>query len=274
YIAVVMVIAGLGFRIAAVPFHFYAPDVYQGTPTVAAAMLAFVPKVAGFVALMRVLGYLGMGHSGLVLGVTVPVIFYILAAVTMTLGNILALLQDNLKRMLAYSSVAHAGYMLVGLAAAPYFKTGLNADGTAAILFYLVAYGAMTIGAFQVISYLSTPQQPVENVDDLAGLSVSHPGVALFMGLFLFSLIGIPPTGGFWGKLLLIFGVLGANLAPRAETQALQEHPWLYGSLALVVAVNAAVGGWYYLRILAVMYLRTPVRPLPRPRSWPGLATL
>jgi NADH-quinone oxidoreductase subunit N len=160
--------------------------------------------------------------------------------------------------------------MLVGLAAAPYFKNELNTDGTAAVLFYLVAYGAMTIGAFQVLSYLSTPQQPVETVDDLGGLSVSHPGVALFMGLYLFSLIGMPPTGGFWGKLLLLFGVLGANLSGMSPP----DHTWLYGSLALVMAVNAAIAGWYYLRVIAVMYLRTPVRPLPRPRSRAGLATL
>src|SRR5262249_60342004 len=118
---VVMVGAGLGFRITAVPFHFYAPDVYQGTPTVVAALLAFVPKVAGFVALIRVLGFVWAGRAGagLALGVPVSMLFYILAAGTMSLGNVLGLLQDNLKRLLAYSSVAHAGYMLIGLAGAP-----------------------------------------------------------------------------------------------------------------------------------------------------------
>jgi NADH-quinone oxidoreductase subunit N len=268
-VVLVMIVAGLGFKITAVPFHFYAPDVYQGTPTVAAAMLAFVPKAAGFVALIRVLGFVWAGQigTGTFLGPRVPMMLYILAVVTMSLGNLLALLQDNLKRMLAYSSVAHAGYMLIGLAAAPYLQDrGEMTHGVDAVLFYLVAYGAMTIGAFAVLAYLSRPERPVETVDDLAGLSVSHPGVALLMGLFLFSLIGIPPTAGFWAKLLVIAGALGAT--PEGS------DPQLYRILALVAVLNAAVGAWYYLRVLAVMYLRTPIRPLPRTRSWPGLATL
>jgi NADH-quinone oxidoreductase subunit N len=267
-IALVMIVAGLGFRITAVPFHFYAPDVYQGTPTVAAALLSFVPKVAGFVALIRVLGYVLEGHAaeGRALGLQGPMLFYILAAVSMSLGNLLALLQDNVKRLLAYSSVAHAGYMLIGLAAAPYIYRTDIAGGVDAVLFYLVAYGGMTVGAFAVLAYLSTPRRPVEMVDDLAGLSQSHPGVALFMGLFLFSLIGIPFTAGFWGKVLLFFGALA--VPPTAE------HPWLFKVLALVGVLNAAVGAWYYLRILAVMYLRSPIKPIATTRSWPGLATI
>jgi NADH-quinone oxidoreductase subunit N len=267
-VALVMVVAGLGFRITAVPFHFYAPDVYQGTPTAAAALLAFVPKLAGFVALVRVLGFVGVGAagSGLALGAQVPMLFYILAAVTMSLGNLLALLQDNLKRLLAYSSVAHAGYMLIGLTVAPDLHNEPVAGGVDAVLFYLVAYGAMTVGAFAVLSYLSTPEQPVDSVDDLAGLSRSHPGVALLMGLFLFSLIGIPLTAGFVGKLTLFFGAMAAP--------ALREHPWLFRILALVGVLNAAIGAWYYVRILTVMYLRSPAKPLLQTRSWPGLAAL
>src|SRR5262249_42504853 len=138
--------------------------------------------------------------------------------------------------------------------------------GVDAVLFYLVAYGAMTIGAFAVLSYLSTPQRPVETVDDLAGLSRSHPVVALIMGWFLFSLIGIPLTAGFAGKLMLFFGAVAV---PGSD-----DHPWLFKILALVGVLNAAVGAWYYLRILAAMYLRTPVKPLDRPRSIPGLTAL
>jgi NADH-quinone oxidoreductase subunit N len=277
-VALVMIVAGLGFRITAVPFHFYAPDVYQGTSTGAAALLAFVPKVAGFVALLRVLGFVLAGQSGtgLALGVQVPMLFYILAAVTMSLGNLLALLQDNLKRLLAYSSVAHAGYMLIGLAVAPYLERGTT-GGVDAVLFYLVSYAAMTVGAFGVLTYLNSARQPVagagpitdpsyETVDDLAGLSQSHPGVALLMGLFLFSLIGIPLTAGFAGKLLLFFGAVVVPSPP--------EHPWLFKLLALVGVLNAAIGAWYYLRILAVMYLRSSTQPLRKGRSWPGLATL
>jgi NADH-quinone oxidoreductase subunit N len=277
-VALVLVVAGLGFRIAAVPFHFYAPDVYQGTTAGAAALLAYIPKVAGFVALVRVLGYapqLGLLEAldqartrvfpGLLLGPQVSTLFWILAAVTMTLGNVLALLQDNLKRLLAYSSVAHAGYMLIGLAVAPYLRGEDAPGGVEAILFYLAAYGAMTIGVFAVISYLSTRQRPIETVDDLAGLSRSHPGVALVMMLFLFSLIGIPATGGFAGKFLLFWGAMSVPTEEQAR---------LFRILALIGVLNAAIGAWYYLRIVAVMYLRNPLRPAEGRRRWPALAAI
>jgi NADH-quinone oxidoreductase subunit N len=193
-------------------------------------------------------------------------LLYFLAVATMTLGNLLALLQDNLKRILAYSSVAHAGYMLIGLSAAPDLLAQQVVGGIDAVLFYLVAYGAMTIGAFAVIEYVSTPSRPVETVDDLAGLSQSNPGVALLMVLFLFSLIGMPLTAGFAGKLMLFFGALAVP-PPR-------DFPWLFRILALIGALNAAVGGWYYLRVIAVMYLRTAMKPLTPARSLPGMAAL
>jgi NADH-quinone oxidoreductase subunit N len=275
-VALIMIVAGLGFRITAVPFHFYAPDVYQGTPTVVAALLAYVPKVAGFVALMRLLGlvlpgtvsqteFSGLSDQG-------PVLLWLLAMISMFLGNILGLLQDNLKRLLAYSSVAHSGYMLIALAVAPYLRRvpvagePAGPDALAALLFYLVAYGLMTIGAFSVIAFLSTPQRPVETVDDLAGLSRSHPGMAAFMAIFLFSLIGIPLTAGFTGKLMVFFGAMAVPAS---------EHATWFRVLALLGVINAAIGAWYYLRIMAAMYLRTPpVEPLaPRPRL-AGLLTL
>src|SRR5262249_46432144 len=154
-------------------------DVYEGTTTPLAALLAFVPKIAGFAALIRVLGYAPMpGSTVRALGEQVPMLLWIMAAVTMSLGNILALLQDNIRRMLAYSSVAHAGYMLIGLAVVYYLDTSAPGEaigGVEALLFYLVAYGAMTVGAFAVLHYLSTGGRPVETVDDLAGLSRSQP---------------------------------------------------------------------------------------------------
>src|SRR5437899_6167631 len=274
-IALVMVVSGLGFKITAVPFHFYAPDVYQGTATPAAALLAFVPKVAGFIALLRVLGFIGIDPrtSGLTLGNETPVFLWILAAFTMSLGNVLALLQTNLKRLLAYSSVAHAGYMLVALAAANHVQAsdkmaGLSGlGGVPAVLFYLVAYGGMTVGAFAVLAYLITPERPVENEDDLAGLSRSHPGLALMMTLFLFSLIGIPLTAGFVGKLLIFLGALSVE----------GDRAIFYRELALLMALNAAIGAWYYLRIVTKMYLHTPIKPLEPAgvgRSWPILAAL
>jgi NADH-quinone oxidoreductase subunit N len=285
-IALVMVVAGLGFKITAVPFHFYAPDVYQGTTTAAAALLAFLPKVVGFAALLRVLGLvptvLGGTVVGQAMGEQIPMLLWIMSAVTMSLGNLLALLQDNIKRMLAYSSVAHAGYMLIGLAVAPRLAIG-GAPGEAvggveAVLFYILAYGAMTVGAFAILHYLSSPERPVENVDDLAGLGKSHPGLALLMVVFLFSLIGIPLTAGFMGKFFLFFDAMGlstntAGLPEDARRQVL-EQVRLYRILALIAAINAAVGAWYYLRVATVMYLREGIEPLPKPRPAPVLVAI
>jgi NADH-quinone oxidoreductase subunit N len=281
-IAVVLVVAALGFKITAVPFHFYAPDVYQGTATVNAAVLAFAPKVAGFVALLRLLGFVlpaevlanvhpgGTANApelGQALSAQVPILLWFLAAVTMFLGNLLALLQDNLKRLMAYSSVAHAGYMLIALAVAPYLRTGRpeDVDGIEALLFYLVAYGAMTIGVFAVIAYLDSPQRPVETVDDLGGLSRSHPGLSLLMVLFLFSLIGIPLTAGFTAKFMVFFGAMAVQGG---------LHATLFRTLAVVGVINAAIGAWYYLRMVTVMYLRNPVKPPEPRRGWPALVAI
>lgn len=271
-VAIVLVVAGLGFRITAVPFHFYAPDVYEGTTTPSAALLALVPKIVGFAALLRLLGYVPVlaASNPLAMGEQVPMLLWIMAAVTMTLGNILALLQDNLKRMLAYSSVAHAGYMLIGLAVVPYLASGAPGEavgGAEALLFYLIAYGAMTVGAFAVLHHLSSGGRTVETVDDLAGLSRSHPGVALVMVLFLFSLIGIPLTAGFAGKFLLFWDAMGLSSATT-------EQAWLYRVLALIGAVNAAIGAWYYLRMATAMYLREAIEPLPPTRLRPVLGTV
>ncbi len=268
--ALVLIVAALGFRITAVPFHFYAPDVYQGAPTCAVSLLAVMPKVAGFVALIRLSGYVWAGRSGpgLAFSGQVPGLFWLLAVITMTLGNVLALLQSNVKRLLAYSSVAHAGYMLIGLTMAHYLAVAPAANesvslpgGVDAILFYLVAYGAMTIGAFAVLSYLSTTQRAVENEDDLIGLGVTRPAIALLMSVFLLSLIGIPLTAGFAGKFLLFMGALASG----------SFWPTL---LAVVGAINAAIGAWYYLRILSKMYLQPAATPLPITQNAPALTAL
>ncbi len=274
-LAVVLVIAAVGFRVTAVPFHFYAPDVYEGAPTGVVAQLSFLPKVAGFVALARVLGLPADAGSALPFDVStqVPLLLWILAVVTMSVGNVMALLQDNLKRMLAYSSVAHGGYMLMGLVVATaYVPGGPGADrGTAptavggldALLVYLAAYGAMTVGAFALILFLSTPDRPVEAVDDVAGLGTTHPVTAGMMAVFLFSLIGLPLTAGFSGKFLLFVGAFNVP----ADTPMRN----LYRVMAVVAAVNAAVGAYYYLRVVGVMYLRTPLRPLTTSRSAPAV---
>jgi NADH-quinone oxidoreductase subunit N len=266
-IGVVMVIAGVGFRITAVPFHFYAPDVYERGPAGVVAQLAFLPKVAGFAALVRILGLVGGDGRQLPFDANthIPLLLWILAILTMTIGNVLALLQDNVRRMLAYSGVAHSGYMLMGVVVAcsmPDAEKTATVGGIDALLVYLVAYGLMTVGAFAVILYLSTPERSVDAIDDLAGLGQSHPISAGAMAVFLFSLIGLPLTLGFAGKLLLF---VGAFTAPSGTTTMRN----LYQVMAVVAAVNAAIGAYYYLRVVGVMYLRTPLRPLASSRAVP-----
>ncbi|HWE35398.1 MAG TPA: NADH-quinone oxidoreductase subunit N [Isosphaeraceae bacterium] len=269
-IAVVFIMAGLGFRVAAVPFHFYAPDVYQGSPTVVAAVLAWVPKGIGFVAMIRaltaVLPVVGdVASKGLLLA-------WVLAAMTMILGNAVALLQNDLKRLLAYSSIAHAGYLLIGVAVA--FTNRLVGypqgggliggafSGTEGILFYLAAYALMTLGAFGVIISLSSPERPVETVDDLAGLGRTHPAAALAMAFCLFSLAGVPPMAGFWGKLW----IFSSAFLPVQGEDGGPSLRWL----AILGVLNAAAGAYYYLRIVVWMYFQpVPARPLSPRSSWP-----
>jgi NADH-quinone oxidoreductase subunit N len=254
-VAIVLIVSGLGFRITAAPFHFYAPDVYQGVPTACAALLSIVPKLAGFAALYQVVTntILVPGSDSQLEG-HAAALFWIIALVSMFVGNLVGLWQDNLKRLLAYSGVAHAGYMLVGLGAG--WPPGADVSGITAVFFYLVAYAAMTVGAFAVPIHLSQPDRPVETVDDLSGLWRSHPSVAFMMAVFLFSLTGLPPTGGFLAKLFIFFSAWSAQTP-------------LYRLLAVLMAINAAVGAYYYLRIVSVMYLRQPVKTLA-PARWPG----
>ncbi|MFO0804280.1 MAG: NADH-quinone oxidoreductase subunit N [Gemmataceae bacterium] len=265
-VAAVMVIAGLGFRITAVPFHFYAPDVYQGGPTGVVAQIAFWPKVVGMVAFVRLLGLVSPDplHPPFDSASQVPLLLWILAVITMTLGNVLALLQDNIRRMFAYSGVAHGGYLLMGLVSASALgdaKSAPSVGGVEAILVYLAAYGAMTVGAFAVLQYLNAPEQPVESIDDLAGIGRSHPVSAACLAIFLFSMIGLPLTAGFVGKFLLFLGVLGSP----TDTATMRD---LYQWLALAAAVNAAIGAVYYLRVVGVMYLRTALRPAAKSKAW------
>jgi len=257
-VAIVMVVAGLAFRITAVPFHFYAPDVYEGGPTGVVAQLAVFPKIAGFAALVRVLGMLYPGPLPFDATATlIPLTLWVLAAVTMTFGNLLALLQDNLRRLMAYSGIAHGGYMLVTLVVV---SNGVpTAGGLDALLFYLAAYALMTVGVFAMLLHLARGPQPAETVDDLAGLGQTHPASAAVLAVCLLSLIGIPLTAGFAGKFLILVGAF--DLSAAAPMQAMTR------ALAVVTAVNAAVGAVYYLRILNVMYLRTPLREVPAVRG-------
>lgn len=267
-IALVFVAAGMGFRITAFPFHFYAPDVYEGGPTGTIAFLAFVPKVSGFAALLKLLSFLAPAHEVATEFVKqAMMLLWILAALTMTAGNVMGLMQTNLKRMLAYSGVANAGYMLIGLAVMPtqaFRATGeaVVATGPEAIMFYLLAYGAMTVGALAMISHLHSPNRPVETFDDLAGLRETHPYSAAMLALFLFSMIGLPLTAGFAGKLLLFMSALATPAAAPMRD--------LFVILAVVGAVNAAIGAYYYLRVVSAMFLRSSLHaPTPRRTSGP-----
>jgi len=269
-IAAIMVIAGLGFRITAVPFHFYAPDVYEGGPTGVVAQLAYIPKVAGFVALVRVFGLVGPVGGEVPFDsvrTLVPLTLWVIAAITMSLGNLLALIQDNIKRMFAYSGIAHAGYMLLGVLVACSVadaKGNATQAGVDGLLVYLVAYGLMTVGAFAVLAYLSHGNRNVETVDDLAGLGRTNPVAAVLLGLFLLSMIGLPLTAGFTGKFLLFFGSFDqpADSPMRNMSRV----------LVAVAALNAAIGAVYYLRVASVMFLRTPLKPMDSPRGYPAFA--
>jgi NADH-quinone oxidoreductase subunit N len=271
-IAIVFIMAGLGFRVAAVPFHFYAPDVYQGSPTVVAALLAWIPKAIGFLAIVRTLTAIvaAAGPESL-LGNKAVMVAWFMAVFTMTLGNTVALTQENLKRLLAYSSIAHAGYLLIGVAVAFRNEPGVEGRylylGTEGMLFYLVAYALMTLGAFGVIVLLSTPERTVETVDDLAGLGRTRPVAALAMALCLFSLAGIPPLAGFWGKFELFASAFSASQGSDA---------WMFRWLAIIGVLNSAVGAYYYLRIVVVMYLRpVPATATLAPRpGWPTVAAV
>lgn len=259
--SVLMMVAGLGFRLTAVPFHFYAPDVFQGAPTAAAAMLSFVPKLAGFAALYRVLAVSlsASGSDWSLTGVSTPLLWW-LAVFTMFVGNLLALLQTDVRRLLAFSSVSHAGYMLVGFVVGPHPASG-GASGFAALLFYLIVYGAMTLGAFAALLAMQRGERRIETIDDLAGLGRLQPGVALLFTIFLFSLTGLPPTAGFLGKL---------NLFLAAWGQGTEAGHWL----AIWMATNAAIGAWYYLRLVGSMYLRDPLRQEVAEPATPALLAM
>jgi len=204
-IALVLVTAGFGFKLAAAPFQFYAPDVYQGTTNANAGVLAVVPKLAGVAGFLRLalLVIPGTDAPEKAFAWQLPLV---LAVLTMTIGNICALWQKDIRRLLAYSSIAHGGYLLIGLAvAAASMSSGSHqaAGGAGAMLFYVLVYALATMGSFCTLAYLGSPRRELSGVEELAGLGRSHPLAAAALAIFMFSLAGIPPLAGFWGKLTL-----------------------------------------------------------------------
>lgn len=248
--AVVLVLAGLGYKIAMVPFHFWCPDVYEGSPTAITAYFSVAPKAAGFAALFRMMDVFAAPVS--VAGIDARFIFSIASALTMTLGNLGALHQTNLKRLLAYSSIAHAGYILMGFAAGTF-------EAYQAVLFYLVVYLFMNLGAFLVVDAAGR-KLGGESTEHIRGLGKTSPALALALAVFLFSLTGIPPLAGFIGKFYLFSALV-------------KENMW---TLALIGVANSVVSLVYYVRVIRDMFLADPAaesRPIPMTAGL-GLLTL
>lgn len=248
-LALVLVVAGLGFKLAVAPLQFYAPDVYQGTTNANAGILAVAPKIAGVAGLVRLalVAMPAVGEFGWQLAL-------VLAVLTMTIGNICALWQQNVRRLMAYSSIAHGGYLLIGLAAAAAATTPAGASfdgGIASMLIYVAVYAAATMGTFAALAWLGSTSREVNDVDELSGLGRSHPVAAGAIALFMFSLAGIPPLAGFWGKLTLFSSAVQVAAADAPGGLSL----W-FTVLAVVGVLNAAVAAAYYLRIVAVMYFQ------------------
>jgi NADH-quinone oxidoreductase subunit N len=242
-LAVILVVAGVGFKIAAVPFHMWAPDVYEGAPTPVTAFLSVGSKAASFAMLLRIFleGLPSMSTDWRLL-------FEALAIVTMTVGNVAALTQTNLKRMLAYSSIAHAGYLLIGVVAG-------TVRGVTAMLIYLLIYSIMQLGAFAVIIMMRRRDVVGDELKDFSGLHVRHPFAAFAMLLFMLSLGGIPPTAGFMGKFWLFSAAIDAG------------YVWL----AVIGVLNSAISLYYYLRIVIFMYLKNETTG-SEPTASPALA--
>ncbi|HET6282601.1 MAG TPA: NADH-quinone oxidoreductase subunit N [Polyangia bacterium] len=243
YLGEYFILIAMAFKVAAVPFHMWAPDTYEGAPTPVTGFMAAGVKAAAFGGIIRLVDT-AFANPVLVFDFTGWAnVLCVLAAASMTLGNLAALRQENIKRLLAYSSVAHAGYILVGVVA-----IGLEVPGAKpAVLFYLVAYTFTTLGAFAVVSWIGNREDERLFVDDWAGLGAARPAVALAMTIFLLSLGGVPPTGGFFGKFYLF--------------RAAMETPQLYWLVVLGV-LNSVVSIYYYLRIVVAMYFRDPLRPV------------
>jgi NADH-quinone oxidoreductase subunit N len=241
--AAALVLAGLAFKVSAVPFHMWTPDAYEGAPTPATGFMAVAVKTAAFAMMLRVLvggfgdGMLASWAAGW------PPILAFLALITMTGANLVAGRQESVKRMLAYSSIAHAGYVLVGVVTIP----RASGEAQASVMFYLLAYTVSTIGAFGALVLCGSRGAEAVSYEDLAGIGKRHPAAALAFTVFLLSLTGVPPTAGFFGKWYVVKTTIGAGLYP----------------LAVLLLLNSALAAYYYLRVLVYMYMREPAPGAP-----------
>lgn len=258
-----LILIGLGFKVAVAPFQVWTPDVYEGAPTPVTALFAAGPKAATFALILRIFA-------------TVPAAthywfwaFWILAALTMFVGNLGAIVQTSVKRLLAYSSIAHAGYILVGFAAVTTMTTGDTSPDLGgvpayvAILFYLLTYAVVKVGAFTIVSQLGGKDEKYVTMEDYAGLSERHPVAAAVLSLFLLSLLGLPITAGFFGKFYIMKAAINANLI------------WL----AIFIAINTIIGAYYYFKVIVAMYMREPAEApagaVPAaPQSFPVAVTV
>ncbi len=237
FAGVALMFVGLGFKVAAAPFHVWTPDVYEGAPAPVVGFMSTAPKAAVFAVLLRIV-FEAQAPGCLWL-------IWTMAALSMTIGNVAALVQTNVKRLLAYSSIAHAGYLLVAFAALP-------ENGIPAAMFYTASYAAMNVGAFAVVSHFAGAGERYVNLEDYAGMGKRSPILAATLTIFLLSLIGIPITGGFFAKFYVFSAALQANLV------------WL----TIIGMLNSAIGAYYYLRIIVVMYMKeardqTPIPAIP-----------
>ena len=236
-IALVLALVGLAFKVSAVPFHMWTPDAYEGAPTPTTTYMAVAVKSAAFAALLRVL-LVAFGDSRLMSwGGGWPPAVAVLAVLTMTVANVVAGRQESVKRMLAYSSVAHAGYVLIGVVAT--MRSDMAAGG---VLYYLLVYTVSTVGAFGTLILCGRRGAESVTFEDLAGVGRRHPAAALAFSLFVLSLAGIPPTAGFFGKLYVFRAAIDAELY----------------ALVIIGLVNSLIGAYYYLRVMVFMYFREP----------------
>jgi NADH-quinone oxidoreductase subunit N len=242
-----LILIGLGFKVAAVPFHMWTPDVYVGAPSTVVAFMAVGAKLGGFAALLRV-----FVTAFPALGVDLTPVVWALSALTMVFGNLVALTQTNIKRFLAYSSISHAGYIMMGLV--PYWKDGVSADGVAASLFYLLGYAFNNFAAWSVVIALEKAEGQGLQLDDYAGLGKKYPGLAAAMAIAMFSFTGVPPTVGFIGKFYIFRTALEGG----------------YIGLALIGVFTSVISAYYYLRVVVTMYMRDG-DPQARSERWLNL---